>query len=249
MKNNQYAYYDFKGCFPRAKRNFIRENVKSIKQMQGLLQEVGAIHPRPPKEDKFKNVPSLMRSRESTPLTHSTVSQDTKVKVSKALKKTTIKSKSDKKKEKTERTDNISKLYETGVIKYPSPNLGRAKVSPKGSPGRTKGQGDTLEESVQNLEGVLPKYLRGRKEETTKEVEEETCPDGHVLLPEEERKETLRVLRQSYADRIQELNSLPVRSDTLRIRRRKTELEEELKRIDGGIKVFQRPKVYVKINA
>lgn len=52
-----------------------------------------------------------------------------------------------------------------------------------------------------------------------------------------------------YADRIQELNSLPVRSDTLRIKRRKMEIEEELKRIDGGIKVFQRPKVYVKINA
>lgn len=52
-----------------------------------------------------------------------------------------------------------------------------------------------------------------------------------------------------YADRIQELNMMPVRNDTLKMRKRKMEIEEELKRIDGGIKVFQRPKVYVKINA
>lgn len=52
-----------------------------------------------------------------------------------------------------------------------------------------------------------------------------------------------------YADRIQELNMMPVRNDTLKMKKRKMEIEEELKRIDGGIKVFQRPKVFVKINA
>lgn len=52
-----------------------------------------------------------------------------------------------------------------------------------------------------------------------------------------------------YADRVQELNSLPVRSDTLKMKKRKMEIEEELKKIDEGIKVFQRPKVFVKINA
>ncbi|KAK4874355.1 hypothetical protein RN001_013715 [Aquatica leii] len=98
--------------------------------------------------------------------------------------------------------------------------------------------------------GVIPKYLRDRKEEVAKEVDiDSECPDGHVLLPDEERKETLRVLRQSYADRIQELNSMPVRNDTLKMRKRKMALEEELKKIDEGIKVFQRPKVFVKINA
>lgn len=44
--------------------------------------------------------------------------------------------------------------------------------------------------------GVVPKYLRDRREDEREEVDE-PCPDGHVLLPEEERKETLRVLRQS----------------------------------------------------
>lgn len=42
---------------------------------------------------------------------------------------------------------------------------------------------------------------------------------------------------------------MPVRNDTLRMRRRKMELDNELKKIDEGIKVFQRPKVFVKIDA
>lgn len=44
--------------------------------------------------------------------------------------------------------------------------------------------------------GVLPKYLKNRKDEKHVECDPE-CPPGHVLLPDEERKETLRVLRQS----------------------------------------------------
>lgn len=44
--------------------------------------------------------------------------------------------------------------------------------------------------------GVVPKYLKERKEDTIVEIDAE-CPPGHILLPEEERKETLRVLRQS----------------------------------------------------
>ncbi|CAH2269078.1 jg27026 [Pararge aegeria aegeria] len=51
--------------------------------------------------------------------------------------------------------------------------------------------------------GVVPKYLRERKE-TAKEVEEakasednSPCPPGHVALPNVERKETLRMLRNS----------------------------------------------------
>lgn len=52
--------------------------------------------------------------------------------------------------------------------------------------------------------GVLPKYLREKKE-IAKEREEEAkacedhavCPTGHVALPDVERKETLRMLRNS----------------------------------------------------
>ena len=52
-----------------------------------------------------------------------------------------------------------------------------------------------------------------------------------------------------YADSLQELNMMPVRSDTLRMRNRKMELEEQLNKIEHGIRKFSRPKVYVKIGA
>ncbi|KAL3286420.1 hypothetical protein HHI36_000928 [Cryptolaemus montrouzieri] len=94
--------------------------------------------------------------------------------------------------------------------------------------------------------GVAPKYLKNRKGYEKSADIKPDCPPGHILLPEEEREETLRVLKQSSADRVQELNSLPVRSDALKMKERKIDIEEELQKIDEGIKVFQRTKVFVK---
>lgn len=52
--------------------------------------------------------------------------------------------------------------------------------------------------------GVVPKYLRSRKEQEQRADgtgvatdEEPACPPGHVTLPDTERKETLRMLRNS----------------------------------------------------
>lgn len=51
--------------------------------------------------------------------------------------------------------------------------------------------------------GIVPKYLRERKEQGSKEIEgaktddSSGCPPGHVPLPDTERKETLRMLRNS----------------------------------------------------
>lgn len=50
--------------------------------------------------------------------------------------------------------------------------------------------------------GVVPKYLRERKEGSHAEaaradLEHSVCPPGHVTLPDTERKETLRMLRNS----------------------------------------------------
>lgn len=152
---------------PVYRRNFIKENVKSIKQMQGLLQEAGVIQPKQAKEDKFKNAPSIRRSRGSSPFVSRVPSQD-KLKLDKTVKRSSLKPKLDWEKEKTEimgqrkskfthramqteRTEDLTKLYESGIIKYPSPGVGRSKVSPKTSPHKTKGQGDALEGSMQNL--------------------------------------------------------------------------------------------------
>ncbi|XP_012532090.1 uncharacterized protein LOC105834279 [Monomorium pharaonis] len=103
--------------------------------------------------------------------------------------------------------------------------------------------------------GVVPKYLRDRKEAQEKEQKakaealQSDCPEGHVPLPDHERKETLRLLKKNYQDYVNELNMMPIKTDTLRAQRRKIEIEKQLNKLEEGIKVFSRPKVYVKINA
>ncbi|KAK9887993.1 hypothetical protein WA026_000282 [Henosepilachna vigintioctopunctata] len=261
------------------------------------------------KDDKFKNVPSKFSGHSNSTLqSKSKINSKVGPDVQRPL--TNNNTKDDKKNKdniskikvekqkflsrgiQTERLDDISKLYESGVIKYPSAGVRRSprKELRKFNPDQgdnvntvdelyeitdNSGVGDRPEhnyvkENIRNIKikvnkndsvrdptqppptyqkGVLPKYLKDRRGfEKTVEPEPD-CPPGHILLPEDERKETLRVLRQSYADRVQELNSLPVRSDTLKIKKRKMDIEEELKKIDEGIRVFQRPKVFVKINA
>ncbi|XP_044758565.1 uncharacterized protein LOC123316518 isoform X2 [Coccinella septempunctata] len=304
-KKNDHIY--FEGRVSRTQRNFIKENVSRIKQMQGLVPLSDPDLQRKRKDDKFKNVPSKgsgtsnavpqgktrINSKTGTdpqrPTTNYKLDQRNKDTISKIqVEKQRFLSRGIQ----TERLDDVTKLYETGVIKYPSAGIRRSprkelkKIN--GEQGDNITSVDELYEAADNLglcdktehnfvkanmtnikpkivkndsvrnsyqpppnyqKGVVPKYLKERKElEKTVEAEPD-CPPGHILLPEEERKETLRVLRQSYADRVQELNSLPVRSDTLKMKKRKMEIEEELKKIDEGIKVFQRPKVFVKINA
>lgn len=103
--------------------------------------------------------------------------------------------------------------------------------------------------------GVVPKYLRERKEAQEKEQKamveamHSDCPEGHVPIPDHERKETLRLLKKNYQDYVNELNMMPIKTDTLRAQRRKIEIEKQLNKLEEGIKVFSRPKVYVKINA
>ncbi|KAK2581051.1 hypothetical protein KPH14_006094 [Odynerus spinipes] len=103
--------------------------------------------------------------------------------------------------------------------------------------------------------GVVPKYIKDRKEALQKEEEAKAsalhpdCPEGHVPLPDNERQETLRMLKKNYQDYVNELNMMPIKTDTLRAQRRKMEIEKQLNKLEEGIKVFSRPKVYVKINA
>ncbi|KAI4456381.1 hypothetical protein MML48_8g00004978 [Holotrichia oblita] len=282
-----------RGVFPEQKpvykKNFIKENMKYIKQIQGLaLNNNASDGPSKIVNDKFRNVPPKVTSQFNAAVTKSKYRLSQPSLEDKPVSNTRITHRGIQ----TERNEDLNKLYECGVIKYPSPSVldhithtrrrnikvnqdhgdtERSLPEDKLNALRLEDKPDYIKQNIEAVKlrsnrqdsqlspgtlpptyqkGVVPKYLKERKDEQLKDVpDDDECPDGHVLLPEEERRETLRVLRQSYADRIQELNSMPVRNDTLRMRKRKMELEEELKKIDEGIKVFQRPKVFVKINA
>ncbi|XP_076656081.1 uncharacterized protein LOC143360811 [Halictus rubicundus] len=103
--------------------------------------------------------------------------------------------------------------------------------------------------------GVVPKYIRERKEAQKREEKAKAeavdpdCPYGHVPLQESERKETLHILKKSYQDYVNELNLMPIKSDTLRAQQRKAEIEKQLNKLEEGIKVFSKSKVYVKMDA
>ena len=103
--------------------------------------------------------------------------------------------------------------------------------------------------------GVVPKYIKDRKEAQEREQKAKVdlfdphCPNGHVPLPDQERKETLRILKKNYQDYVNELNMMPIKTDTLRAQRRKADIEKQLNKLEEGIKVFSKSKVYVKMNA
>lgn len=141
--------------------------------MQGLLQEAGVIQPKLPRDDKYRSQPRII-SRDSTP-NRQGGSQE-KFRSRRPIKRSTgivpaPKLRLDKRKEKekpvvehdnkfthrsvqTERTDDVNKLYETGVIKYPSPSVLKPKItSTENSPLKNRvGEGDNvLENELQNL--------------------------------------------------------------------------------------------------
>eukprot|EP00117_Sycon_ciliatum_P011040 scpid106391/ scgid0926/ Uncharacterized protein C16orf48 homolog len=101
--------------------------------------------------------------------------------------------------------------------------------------------------------GEVPDYLRRQQKKWQREEQEKiarrpdpNCPQGHVVMPEKERQETLLKLENSHDKLSLELQAMPVRNDTLRIKNRKTELERSLEELEQALRIFSRPKVYVR---
>ncbi|XP_068706054.1 enkurin domain-containing protein 1-like [Montipora foliosa] len=103
--------------------------------------------------------------------------------------------------------------------------------------------------------GKVPKYLKIRQEQWKQEeatrianTPDPSIPPGHNLMPTDERLQTLDSLRKNHEELVVQLNALPVRVDTLRVKTRKSELERKLVEIEDAIKIFSRPKVFVKVD-
>lgn len=74
-------------------------------------------------------------------------------------------------------------------------------------------------------------------------------PPGHTLMPENQRLETLNSLLQSQSQLLRELVLLPAGADSLRAQGHRAELDRKLVQIDEAIKIFSRPKVFVKMDS
>lgn len=122
--------------------------------------------------------------------------------------------------------------------------------------------------------GEIPRYLREIKEksEEMRRLEADidvNCPPGHVGLSDSERLEALEFAhlskvtpyflslhipkyifaRAEFTDLVNELNKMPMTSQTLKTKLRKMEIDRELDRLEESIRIFSRPKVYVKLDS
>lgn len=101
----------------------------------------------------------------------------------------------------------------------------------------------------------MPDYLQQRKQQWADAAEEkrreaaktEGCPPGHRLMPEDERLETLELLKRSMEEARQALITMKLNIDIPSALRRKADQEAKVQKMEDAITVFSRPKVFVKM--
>ena len=72
-------------------------------------------------------------------------------------------------------------------------------------------------------------------------------PPGTRLMPEDERQETLRDLKEAQVETNRQLERLPVAAHSQKMEKHKKELEEKLARLEKAIDTFSKKQVYVAI--
>lgn len=110
-----------------------------------------------------------------------------------------------------------------------------------------------LQEYHEKQKGHIPQYLLERKDQWRREAEERrknepdpSVPPGHIMMSETERLETLSSLKQTQQQLLKELLTLPIRADNLSMQNRRTQLDKKLSEIEEAIRIFSRPKVFIK---
>jgi hypothetical protein len=75
-----------------------------------------------------------------------------------------------------------------------------------------------------------------------------SIPPGHVIMPKQQRLQTLEALKENQSQMMKEIQSLSLTADTLRVRKRRNELEYKLIEIEDAISIFSKPKVFIKMD-
>lgn len=104
--------------------------------------------------------------------------------------------------------------------------------------------------------GAVPSYLRKRQDQWRNDEQERIAntpdpamPPGHRQLPESERNQTLGLLKQKLNDLTGQLSRLPIGSDTVRVRQQRVSLDSQMSEVEEAIKIFSRPKVFVRVDS
>jgi len=109
------------------------------------------------------------------------------------------------------------------------------------------------EEKDKYQAGVIPPYLQSRvaqwkaeEKERIANLPDPTVPEGHTVMPRQEKEETLNVLVKSRDQLLTKLRDLPLRNDTLRLHNTRIHLENKIAEIEDAVKIFSRPRVFIK---
>lgn len=116
------------------------------------------------------------------------------------------------------------------------------------------GKSDPIKAPPNYQRGVVPKYLRDAKKQQIEEVQEKGLVEMiddldenyYTVVSEEEKKERLREIRFAYAQLVTELNAIPIHCDTPKTQARRDHIETTLHKLEDGIKLFSREKLYLK---
>ena len=116
---------------------------------------------------------------------------------------------------------------------------------------------DVTRRQVHEDFGTVPTYIQQRKAEAAeksrlaeeKAEREKGCPPGMTRMSEEERLETLEVLKKNKKVGYEELQKLPMTVETPSLIKRKSALESKLQQIEEALKIFSREVVWVQEDA
>ena len=160
----------------------------------------------------------------------------------------------------TPRKDPTPKHNEVSVFKPRTQDNWIAKNKDAAEKMQARATFSTSEKSKQNAAvhesfGQVPKYLQQRKQEWENEKEEAArrapdpnCPKGMKLMAEDERLQTLEVLKTSRDEAMNQLARMPFILETPTAKRKHSELELKLKEIDAALMLFSKQKVYIADN-
>ena len=131
---------------------------------------------------------------------------------------------------------------------YETPNPSRIPSKPRLDPEPSHAK--ALNPNYGKVPQYIDEYKEQRRvvqEEKARKEEQANCPAGMRLMPEDERVSTLDHLEKSKTEVFNNINKLPIASNTRAVQLRRQELESKLTEIESAIKIFSRPKVYVAI--
>lgn len=74
------------------------------------------------------------------------------------------------------------------------------------------------------------------------------CPPGHMLMPPDELRNHIEKMEAEFNALIQQLNMMPVSSDSYRVKQRKIQIEKALKELEDKLELFKSGKVFITMS-